>query len=146
MRLVVLAALNLAIFQGVWWIVTFPPIGMLVIVLNLTLFSAWVRHRRLSRGVAAATLTGLLMATAMLAYFATTGLKPWLATSLLPALPPAAAELVPASLRGSARVWILEYVLMHGLGIAAMIVAGFAMSRAGRSRNPRSTTSDAPSS
>ena len=49
MRLVVLAAFNLALFQGVWMIVVLPPITMIAAILNLTLYWTWVRRRPISR-------------------------------------------------------------------------------------------------
>jgi hypothetical protein len=137
MRLVVLAALNLALFQGVWWVLFFPPIGMLAIVLNITVFVVWVRRRALSRGEFAAALVGLLAAVAMIAYMAYGRMEPWLTTHLLSVLPAQISERIEAFVFAS-RLWLLESALLLVLGTSAMILAGFLT---GRVRSAGSRTS-----
>jgi hypothetical protein len=61
MRLVVLAALNLALFQGAWMLVLFPPITLLFAILNVTIYHVWVRRRRLSRPLTTSLFVGLAM-------------------------------------------------------------------------------------
>ena len=82
MRLVVLAALDLAFFQWVWMIVVSPPITMIAAILNLTLYWAWVRRRRIPRPLLGSFLTGLAMALAIVMYMAATRLNPTFATRL----------------------------------------------------------------
>ncbi|MGC8642783.1 MAG: hypothetical protein ACP5XB_23230 [Isosphaeraceae bacterium] len=77
MRLVVLAAFNLALFQGAWVIVVLHPITILFALLNLTVYWTWVRRRRLSRALHGAMLVGLAMS---LAVFICMAAGPWTPT------------------------------------------------------------------
>ena len=101
MRLVVLAALNLALFQGVWLIVVVPPITMIAAILNLTLYWTWVRRRRISRAFMSSILTGIAMALAFAMYMTATNLNPTFGMTLLNWLPESAKLLIPMHLLGS---------------------------------------------
>lgn len=128
MRLVVLVAANLALFQGVWWLIVFPPIAMIVISLNLVLQAAWVRRRGLTRPEFVAALVGLLAAVATAGYLATFQMRPQMAGQLLSVLPDVIEDLVArvhstVSSRLGIRIQ-LEYDLLIGLGVLAMVLAG----------------------
>jgi hypothetical protein len=144
MRLVVLVALNLALFQGVWWLLLFPPIGMLVIVLDLTMYAAWVRLRALSRAESVAVFVGLLLVVAMTAYLADERMVPRLTTHLLAALPKALSWRIQA-LVGPSRLWLLEEALLLVLGTCTMLLAGLAIARLRRGADHRSLDAGSPS-
>jgi hypothetical protein len=123
MRLVVLAACNLALFQGVWWIVILPPIAIVAITVNLALYAAWVRRRRMTRPELAAALAGLLAAVAMTYDLMAISQRPRprLAGRLVAALPEGLAGRLP--IPGPSGLWHLEYALLIGLGLLAMLAA-----------------------
>jgi hypothetical protein len=67
MRLIVLIALELVVFQGVWYIVLYPNITMMVVALNLGLYLVVIRPRHLNPaavGMMIAALVAVLAATA----------------------------------------------------------------------------------
>jgi hypothetical protein len=67
MRLIVLIALELVLFQGVWSIVWVPRITMMVVALNLGLYLVLIRPRHLNTaavGMMVAALVAVLVATA----------------------------------------------------------------------------------
>jgi hypothetical protein len=113
MRLVVLSACNLALFQGAWLIVLFPPITMLFVILNLTLYWAWVRRRRISRPLLCALLMGLWMSVMLFMF--------------MPMLGPFFPTL--------SRWYDFAMIDLQGFGI--MAVAGWAVAARERSRRRR---------
>jgi hypothetical protein len=146
MRLVVLAALNLALFQGVWLIIVIPPITMIAAILNLTLYWTWVRRRRISRPFMSSILTGIAMALAFAMYMTATNLNPTLGMTLLNWLPESAKLLIPMSLLGNSRIVVLDFALLDFLGFALMFGAGWLVAALERSRKRRSAGSVGPSS
>ncbi len=134
MRLVVLAALNLALFQGVWMILLLPPITLLAVILNLTVYWTWVRRRRLSRPLLISMLVGLMMA---LASFLIMTAGPWspTATILHGRAPGWASRLMPESLLGFSQAFFLDFVLIDGVGLGSMLCAGWIAAAAEESRN-----------
>jgi hypothetical protein len=125
MRLVVLAALNLLLFQGVWWIMIYPPVALVIAILNLALFCTCVRPRSLNRGVIAALGGGLIVALGVAAYLAEANFRPRLAVALLDCLPAALDDRLPAAVRSSSAVQFLDFALLDGLGAAAMALSGW---------------------
>ena len=126
MRLVVLAAFNLVLFQGAWMIVLFPPITLLAGILNLTLYWTWVRRRRLSQALLCSMLVGLAMALAiaMKLMAARLSLLAPLPTSLRNWLPDSVYRLIPDPPFGLPRDYMVEFALLDLLGFGSMLVAG----------------------
>jgi hypothetical protein len=140
MRLVVLAALNLALFQGAWMIVVLPPITMLFAILNLTLYWTWVRRQRLSRPLLSSMLVGLAMA---LSIFICMTAGPWIPTvrRLNGWLPDWVARPIPAALLGRALAIPLDFALLDFLGFGSMVGAAWLVAAHQRSRRTRSDPS-----
>ena len=79
MRLVVLAALDLAFYRWDWMFILYPPITLLATILNLTLYWCWVRRRRITLPLLGSFFTGLTMALVIALYLAVTRIDPVLA-------------------------------------------------------------------
>jgi hypothetical protein len=125
MRLVALVAFNLLLFQGVWWIMIYPPVALVIAILNLALFCTCVRPRSLNRGVIAALGGGLIVVLGVAAYLAEANFRPRLAVALLDYLPAALDDRVPAAVRSSSAVQLLDFALLDGLGAVAMALSGW---------------------
>jgi hypothetical protein len=141
MRLVVLTAFSLALFQGAWKFVVFPPITMLAAILNLTLYWTWVRRKPLTRAFYSSVLVGLAMALAIGMYMAATALNPTIAMRLLKLLPESAERLLLPSLLGSRWTVLLDFALLDLLGFGSMIGSGWLVAAHERSRRLRSVRS-----
>jgi hypothetical protein len=142
MRLVALAALNLALFQGTWFLVGFPPITMIALVLNFTLYWSWVRRRPLHPPQLAVILTGFVAATAMVWYFAETRGSPRLAALLLESLPAAVRNRGRAYGPGFTGIMFVEYLILDLCGVATALFFGWLTALAGR--RPIGPTQSAP--
>lgn len=145
MRLVVLAAFNLALFQGAWAIVVLPPITILFAVLNLTVYWTWVRRRRLSRALLGAMLVGLAMS---LAVFICVAAGPWTPTivKLHGWLPDWVVRPIPASLLDCTLAVPLDFALLDLVGFGSMVCVGWLVASRGRSRGEKRARSDVRSS
>lgn len=144
MRLVALAALNLAFFQGGGMILLFPPITMIAAILNLTLYWTWVRRRPISRAFMGSTLTGLAMALAVGMYMAATRLNPTFALRVLNWYPELARRLMPMSLLGYRRTVLLDFALLDLFGFGSMIASAWFLAAHERSRTKKSVRSNEP--
>jgi hypothetical protein len=134
MRLIILAAANLLLFKGVGFILFYAPVALVAMVVNLGLFGIFVRPRTLNRGIAAAMAGGLVVAIAALAYLADSRFQPRMAVALLDALPPSVYDALPSSVRSASGAWLLDFALIDGLGIAAMLLLGWLAWPRGRGR------------
>ncbi len=141
MRLVVLAAINLALFQGAWFIVVIPPITMVAAILNVTLYWTWVRRWRISRALFGAIVTGLAMTLAFVFYMGSTRLNPTLTEKLLGWLPDSARQVLPVSFLGSRQVDLVDFALLDVFGFGSMIAVWRFLSTRDRSRKQRSVQS-----
>jgi hypothetical protein len=124
MRLVGLAALNLALFQGAWMILVLPPITMLAAILNFTLFWTWVRRRRLSRPLLFAMLAGLAATVAIVMYLARSQKAPRLSEMICNWLPESLVQAMPAQWLIYPWMQFFDFVLLDLLGFGAMVGAG----------------------
>jgi hypothetical protein len=70
MRLMVLIALELVLFQGVWPIVWVPPITMMIVTLNLGLYLVVIRPRHLNTAAVGMMIAGLVAVLLVAAYSA----------------------------------------------------------------------------
>jgi hypothetical protein len=125
MRLVILAAANLLVFKGVGFILIYPPVALVAMVLNLGLFCTFVRPRGMNQGIIAAMAGGLGAVAAALAYLAESRFQPRMAAAILDALPPSVYEALPASARSASGARLLDFALVDGIGIAAMLLFGW---------------------
>jgi hypothetical protein len=125
MRLVILAAANLLLFKGVGFILIYAPVALVAMVVNLGLFGTFVRPRSMNRGILSAMLGGLAAAIAALAYLAEARFNPRMAHALLDALSPSLYGSLPAWARSASGAWYLDFALMDGIGIAAMLLCGW---------------------
>jgi hypothetical protein len=141
MRLVALVALNLALFQGAWFILGFPPITLIAVVINFTLYWCWVRRKRLWGPQLAAILAGLAASIAIINYLADWRAAPRLAMLLLESLPESIRE------RVIIRVGTMhtEFLLLDGLGLGAMLLAGWLAAVGSRRRALRAESRTARS-
>lgn len=98
MRWIVLVALQLVLFQGVWSIVLIPPITMMVVALNLGLYLVLIRPRHLNRSAVGMMIAALMAVLAATAYSAIEFQVPW-----------------PPPIIGAPR-WTIEYVRVGVLG------------------------------
>ncbi len=87
LRLVVLVAFDMILFQGIWWIAMYPPVALVAMIINLGLACIWVRPRSLNRGILAAMGAGLGVVVGSLAYLADASFRALMAGALLQALP-----------------------------------------------------------
>src|SRR4051794_1277761 len=87
LRLIVLAALNLLLFRSVWWILMWPPVALVAVIVNMGLVCTWVRPRSLNRAILAAMGVGLGVVASSLAYLADASFRARLAGAILQALP-----------------------------------------------------------
>ena len=118
-------------------LVVYPPITMIAAILNLTLYWAWVRRRRIPRPLLGSILTGL----AIVMYMAATRLNPMFATRLHNWLPESAYRLMPTPLLGSPRTVLLDFALLDLLGFGSMIASRWFVVAHERSRKKRSVRS-----
>jgi hypothetical protein len=77
MRLMVLIALELVLFQGVWYIVWLPPITMMIVTLNLGLYLVVIRPRHLNSTAVGMMIAGLIAVLLVAAYSAVQFQVPW---------------------------------------------------------------------
>jgi hypothetical protein len=70
MRLIVLIALELVLFKGVWYLVLIPQITMMVVALNLSLYLVLVRPRHLNTAAVGMMIAALVAVLAAAAYAA----------------------------------------------------------------------------
>lgn len=122
-------------------LVVYPPITMIAAILNLTLYWAWVRRRRIPRPLLGSILTGLAMALAIVMYMAATRLNPMFATRLHNWLPESAYRLMPTSLLRGPGVVLLDFALLDLLGFGSMIASRWFVVAHERSRKKRSVRS-----
>jgi hypothetical protein len=125
LRLVVLAALNLLLFRSVWWILLFPPVALVAVIVNLGLACTWVRPRSLNRGILAAMGAGLVAVVGSLAYLAQVRFRAHLAGVVLQALPDPVSTALHDSLMEAFVIPLLDFALVVAIGITAMVVAGW---------------------
>jgi hypothetical protein len=125
MRLIILTAANLLLFKGVGFILIYAPVALAAMVLNLGLFCTFVRPRTLHRGVVAGMAGGLVVTIAALAYLADSRFRPRMALAILDAMPPPVYDSLPASIRSASGASFLDFALMDGIGIAAMLLCGW---------------------
>jgi len=118
-------------------LVVYPPITMIAAILNLTLYWAWVRRRRIPRPLLGSILTGL----AIVMYMAATRLNPMFATRLHNWLPESAYRLMPTPLLGSPRTVLLDFALLDLLGFGSMIASRWFVVAHERSRKKRNVRS-----
>jgi hypothetical protein len=133
MRLVALAALDLGLFQGAWFILGFPPVTLVALNLNFTLYWCWVRRRPLGRPQMAAIVAGFVAAIAIVNYLADSRGAPRLATLLLESLPEQVRQRV-IILVGTMQT---EFLFLECLGVGAMLLAGWLAAVGSRRRAGR---------
>jgi hypothetical protein len=125
LRLVVLTALNMLLFRGIWWILKYPPVALVVVIINLGLAFTWVRPRSLNRGVLAAMGAGLGVVVGSLRYLADAKFRALIAGAVLQALPDPLYSALPQALRTASGIQLLDFAIVDAIGIAAMLVAGW---------------------
>src|SRR3954447_15700126 len=104
LRLVVLVAFDMILFQGIWWIVMYPPVALVAIIINMGLACIWVRPRSLNRGILAAMGARLGVVVGSLAYLADMNFRARLAGALLLALPDPLYNALPYGLRSASGI------------------------------------------
>jgi hypothetical protein len=77
MRLIILIALQLVLFQGVWSLVLDPRITMMVVALNLGLYLVVIRPRHLNTPAVGMMIAALIAVLAVAAYSAVRFRVPW---------------------------------------------------------------------
>jgi hypothetical protein len=77
MRLIVLIALQLVLFQGVWSLVLDSRITMLVVALNLGLYLVLIRPRHLNPSAVGTMIAALIAVLAVAAYSGVRFRVPW---------------------------------------------------------------------
>ena len=83
LRLVVLVAFDMILFQGIWWIVIYPPVALVAMIINMGLACIWVRPGSLNRGILAAMGAGLGVVVGSLSYLADANFRARLAGAIL---------------------------------------------------------------
>jgi hypothetical protein len=125
LRLVVLAALNLLLFRGIWWILMWSPVALVAVIVNLGLVCTWVRPRTLNRAILASMGAGLAVILGSLAYLADASFRARLAGWILQALPDRLYYALPDTLRTASGIQLLDFAILDAIGIGAMLVAGW---------------------
>jgi hypothetical protein len=138
LRLVVLAAFDMILFQGIWWIVMYPPVALVAMIINVGLACIWVRPRSLNRGILAAMAAGLGVVVGSLAYLADANFRALMARALLETMPDPLFKALPGAFRTSSGIQLLDFAILDAIGIAAMLVTGWL---AWPRRPPRHTAS-----
>jgi hypothetical protein len=126
MRLIVLVALELALFQDVWFLVIIPPITMAVLAINLGLFFVLARPRSWETRIIGMLLGSVWAIVAIVVYYLTSpGLPGPLGRALQYSLinwagtGPAAGLLLAGQ-----RATVIEGALLDLLGIAMIGACG----------------------
>jgi hypothetical protein len=125
LRLVVLVAFDMILFQGIWWIAMYPPVALVTVIINLGLACTWVRPRSSNRGILAAMAAGLGAVVGSLAYLADMNFRAGIARAILQALPDPLLRTLPGALRSASGIQLLDFAIVDALGIAAMAIAGW---------------------
>jgi hypothetical protein len=125
LRLVVLVAFDMILFQGIWWIVMFPPVALVTVIINLGLACIWVRPRWLNRGTLAALGAGLVVVVGSLAYLPGVNFRAHVASAILEALPDPLVRALPGVLRSASGIQLLDFAILDAIGIGAMVAAGW---------------------
>jgi hypothetical protein len=125
LRLVVLAALNLLLFRGIWWLLMYPPVAMVAVIINMGLACIWVRPRSLNRGMLYAMVAGLVVVVGSLRYMANANFRAQIADAVLQALPDPLFNALPDILRTASGIQLLDFAILDAIGITAMVVAGW---------------------
>src|SRR5690242_6592230 len=87
LRLVLLVAFDMILFQGIWWIAIFPPVALVFLIINVGLACIWVRPQSSNRGILAAMAAGLGVVVGSLAYLADMNFRARKAHTILDSLP-----------------------------------------------------------
>jgi hypothetical protein len=125
MRLVVLAACNMLLFRGIWWILKYPPVTLVVVILNLALIGTFVRPRSLNRAFIAAIWAGLFVVIAATTYLADARFRAVMASMILEAVPETLYKALPSSVRSASGIQLLDFAILDALGIVAMVLAAW---------------------
>jgi hypothetical protein len=125
MRLIVLLALNIVLFEGIRPILMVPPFAIWVGALNLALFCTCVRPRGLNRGIVAALVAGTAFGIGAIFYMVKTIERPPLAHAILACIPDGIRDLLPPRLRTMPGISYVEFALFDGVGISLMALAGW---------------------
>jgi hypothetical protein len=125
LRLVVLAALNLLLFRGIWWLLMWPPVALVAVLVNLGLACTWVRPRSLNRAILAAMGAGLAGVVCSLAYLTDTNFQAHMASAIMQALPEPLYNALPGAMRSASGIQLLDFAILDAIGIAAMVITGW---------------------
>jgi hypothetical protein len=125
LRLVVLAALNLLLFRGIWWLLMWPPVALVAVLVNLGLACTWVRPRSLNRAILAAMGAGLAGFVCSLAYLTDANFQARMASAIMQALPEPIYNALPGALRSASGIQLLDFAILDAIGIAAMVITGW---------------------
>jgi hypothetical protein len=125
LRLVVVVALELLLFRGIFFILIVPPVAITTVTLNLILACTWVRPQSMNRAILAATVAGFVVILGSLAYLAVGMFRAPVAVAIAHALPDPLHDALPDALRTAWGMQLLDFLILDTLGIAAMVLAGW---------------------